>query len=139
MIALFDHFCQTIDALRHFRRLMDLQLHPIDLFGQPIGIDMLLVIRIVIERGEDSRVIESLDEQSLMVKIRETHGAVETVHAMLLAPRSYRIEQCMTNLQVVDKIEPTEAHMLESPFLVSPMIDDTGYTPHGFAIPIGHP
>ena len=118
---------------------IDLKLYPVCLFDQAVGFYMADVVRVVIERSHDSGVFVSLKEQALMVKIRKADRSVEAVHATLFAPSRYGVEERFGDLEVIDEIEPSETHVLESPFLVRATVDDAGDASDGFVISVRHP
>ena len=139
MVALFDHLRQPLDTLGHCLGRKHLEFDPIRLFGQPVCLHVLDVVRVVVQRSHDSEVFVALQEQSFVVKIREPDRSVETVHATLFAPCDDRVEQGFADLQIIDEIEPSEAHVLRVPFLVGFAVDDTGDASDGFAVTVRHP
>ena len=100
---------------------------------------MLDVVRIIIERRHHSGIFVSLEEQSLMVKIREADRSVESVHTAFFSPSRHGIQQRLADLHIINEVEPAETDMSESPFLVRFAVDDTGDTSDGFVIAERHP
>ena len=137
--TLFNDIRYTGHAFRTLLRREDTHLDPVRLFGQTIGIHMLDVIWVVIKRRQRSTVLISFEEQTLMVKIRKTYRTVQFIHTTFLTPGSNGVEQRFADLQIIDEIEPTEAHFLHAPMLIGTAVNDTADTSYGFTVPIGHP
>ena len=137
VIALAHKFVDTQYALgRIALRVSDLDLDPVVLLGESVSLNVLLVIREVLQRRHRREVLKSLDEQSLVIPIGEADRTVELCHAFAFAPCSNSIEQSTADLVVIDKIDPAEANLLNSPALVSNAVDDSGYASDNFTVAV---
>ena len=137
VIAFAHEFVDTQYALgRIALRVGDLDLDPVVLLGESVSLHVLLVIREVVQRRHRREVLESLDEQSLIIPVGEADRTVELCHAFAFAPCSNSIEQSTADLVVIDKIDPAETHFFDTPSLVGDTVDDSGYASDNFSVTI---
>ena len=95
---------------------------------------MLRIIGVVIDGGHRTQLVEALDEHSLRVEIREAQRTDDFCHSLLLGIVLYSLEQSAAHLDVIHKVDPTEANALSLPTLIGLMIDDCCYTTHHLSL-----
>ena len=84
------------------------------------------VVGVGVEARHRGVVVETLQQQALMVEIGKTYGTVQREHTSTAAPLGNAIQQSLKDSIIVYKVEPAEATLLDAPSLVCPMIYDAG-------------
>ena len=155
-VALFQEFLarelvhlQVIAAAYHLGNLSELlgnalghlhlALHPVVVFLETAYLLHVTGIVVVVIVGVGGGIFaESLDEHAFAVGIGKAHRTNHLVHAPLASPLGNGVEQRLRHLDIVDEIEPSEAHALGLPTLVGLAVDDGSHAPHGLSVAVGH-
>ena len=133
-------FCHQFGSACHsFRQSVHLihkhlKLKPVGLLPESVRLEMLHVVRIVVQDSHRHQVLVSFHHQALFVHVRQAHRTIHLGHSALLAPCGYSVQQSLAHLQVVDEIEPPEAQVMVMPMCVSLVVDQRCYTPYHFAV-----
>ena len=85
---------------------------------------MFRVVGIVVYGGHRSELVEAPSEHTFGVEVGEAERANHLVHALRLAVLLDGIQQCAAHVDVVDEVNPAEAHALPAPPLVGLVVDD---------------
>ena len=128
-IALPDHLRQFGKFIRHLLRHLHLHLQiVVILLETSDALHVLWIIRIVIVDVHRRELIESLYEHAFTIGVDESQGACHLRHALFASPVLDRLQQGCADLQVVDEIEPPEAHLMTVPSLIGTTIDNRCHT-----------
>ena len=138
IVTLLDHHRNLGVLLRHLIRHHDLELHILVIYLETLqGLDVLRIVREIVDGWHGSELVESPDEHSLRVHIGKSKRTYHILHAFLAAIFLHSIQKCLRNLTVVDEINPSEANGFLSPLIVCLMIDDCSDATCQFSIFIG--
>ena len=121
-------------AVRHYQLI----LHVVIVF-RPASqlLHVLRIVRIVVDGGHRAQLVEAFNEHTFRVHIGKAQRTHHLGHALLAPPLLDGLEQGSAHLEVVDKVNPSEAHTLALPPLISPMVDNSGNAPHYLPIAVG--
>ena len=87
-------------------------------------LDVLWIVRIIVDGRHSAQLVESPGEHSLWVHVGEAQWPHHILHALSLAIVFYGLHQGLGNLAVVDKVDPSEAYGFAAPLIVGLMIDN---------------
>ena len=124
VVALGDDGGAAAYPLGHLVGHIDPVFDPVVHLGHAQRLEMLPVIGIIVFQHEGTDVVEPFHDAAFIVKIRETEGAADLGHAMLLAEGDHRIDEAPGDLHVIDEIHPSEAHFGMVPVPVGNLVDD---------------
>ena len=82
--------------------------------------------------------VESLDEQTLLIEIGKAYGAVQLVHTLASTPFCYGVKKSLEYLVIINEIKPAEAALLDIPRLIGAMVDDAHDATNYFTITVCH-
>lgn len=112
---------------RSYLRHLDAVLQPVVVLLEELqSIHVLGIIRVIVVDVHGRFLVESFDEHSFTVHIGKAKWSYQFFHATLSAPPGCGIQQHTGNFQVIDEVEPSEAHLLLVPLVVGTMVDDGG-------------
>ena len=112
---------------RGYLRHLDAVLQPVVVLLEELqSIHVLGIIRVIVVDVHGGFLVESFDEHSFTVHIGKAKWPYQFFHATLSAPVGCGIQQHTGNFQVIDEVEPSEAHLLLVPLVVGTMVDDGG-------------
>ena len=73
-----------------------------------------------------------------MVEIRKAHWAIQAAHTPAPTPLGNSIQQSLEHIIVINKVEPSETALLNSPSLIGAVVDDAHYATYDLVVTIGH-
>ena len=109
-------------------------LHPIHCFLHTQCFKMLGIIGIVIDSGNGGQLVEAFNQSPFCIHIGEAQRPLQFSHSALLAPRFYRIDECLAHFFVVDEVDPTKANHFLIPSAISTVVNDSCYATYNFSI-----
>ena len=128
-VAAAYHLRHLRELLRHHLRYLDLALHVVVVLLEAAHpFHMLRIVGVVIVHVHRGQLIEALHEHTLTVGIDEAQRTSHLHHSPGLAPVLDSLQQSRRYLEVVDKVEPPEAHLMAVPALVGPAVDNRRHT-----------
>ena len=129
--ALRYHLCDACKLIRNLLRYPDHALHVVVVLAEAAhALDMLRVVAVVVMGIHRGQGVEALHEHSFAIGVGKAHRSYHLEHTPLGSPLLHGLYQCLAYCQIIDEIEPSEAHDPLSPSLVSLMVDDGGHTAH---------
>ena len=136
-VTALDQFGDLGELLGHLLGHLDLQLHVVVILLKPFhAFHVLRVVRIVIVDIHRGKLVETLDEHTLTVGVDKAQRTCHLRHAPFTAPVLYGLQQSGGDLEVVDEVEPAEAHLMTVPAPVGTIVDDGCHTTYDLLIPI---
>ena len=89
---------------------------------------MLRIVWIVVYGGLCTELVKSPCEHSLRIHIGKPKRSDDFFHTLFPAPCLNGRKQSLRHFDIVDEVDPSEAHTLLLPAVVCLMIDDGGYS-----------
>ena len=127
IVAALDELGRLGEFRRSYLRHLDAVLQPVVVLLEELqSIHVLGIIRVIVVDVHGGFLVESFDEHSLAVHIGKAKWPYQFFHATLSAPPGCGIQQHTGNLEIIDEVEPSEAHLLLVPLVVGTMVDDGG-------------
>ena len=120
----FDHLRHLLRNHRPFRG-EGLVLHVVDFLDEPVALEKGLVVGGVVQFRHRCKLVEPLDEEALLVEVREPVGPGEGGHPLFARQGDYRIEQRLGHIVVVDDVEPSEAHVVRPVLVVGGVAENS--------------
>ena len=137
VIAFLNHGCHLGEFLRNLIRHLNLQLHPVVLLREPAHLlHVLLIVREVMVRVHRSHIVESAYLKSLTVHIGKAERTDYILQSASPAILLHLVDEGSRNLNVVNEVKPSEAHSLQTPCLVSTLVDYSSNTSHRLPVTI---
>ena len=102
LVTLHHKLAQLLDVAVVFFWNSKLALVPVHFFCVSVGLDKLLVIRIVVLLFERRVLCETINQQALPLQVREAQGTVSGVHTSLNSPGLDSLEKSVGNFLVVN-------------------------------------
>ena len=99
---------------------------------------MLRIVGIVVGSSLSAELVVAFEEHSFGVHVGESERTNDFLHSFLLAVVFYSLEQGCRHLDVVDEVDPSEAHRLALPLLVGAVVDDGSHTTYHLAVAERH-
>ena len=138
VVAALHELGDTRVFLRHFVGHVHVVLHVVVvLFPSAHLLDVLGIVRIIVDGGHGAEFVESPREHAFRVHVGESQRSHHFLHAVLAAEVLNGLEQGGAHLDVVDEVDPSESDRLPSPFLVGPLVDDGCHAAGQFSVFIG--
>ena len=139
VIALHHHLGYLAELLGHALLGNDeLVFHIVvvlDEATQPF--DVLGIVRIIVDSGHCTQLVEALDQHALRIHIGKAQGTYYLGHALGTPPLLDSFEQGPAHLNIVDEVNPAETYTIALPTVVGTMIDDACYATHHPVVLIG--
>ena len=101
-------------------------LYPVHFLAESQLLEMYAVVGEIIKSGYRRLPVEALHQQSLLVHVGEAPRPVHGLQPLLAAPFGHGINQCLSDLDVVYHVQPSEADILLVPVGVGVVVDDAG-------------
>ena len=137
VIALLNHGCHLGEFLRNLIRHLNLQLHPVVLLREAAHLlHVLLIVCEVMVRVHRSHIVKSANLKSLTVHIGKAERTDYILQSASPAILLHLVDEGSRNLNVVNEVKPSEAHSLQTPCLVSTLVDDSSNTSHRLPVTI---
>ena len=137
IVALAYHLGNLVEFLRHHFRHFHPIFHIVIVFDKSFQllhvVDIIRVVVVDIHRGI---FIESFNQHAFTIHISKSERPSYFIHAFLASPLHDSIHQCTAHASIIDKVEPSETHLLAVPSLISPMVDDGCNASHN--LPVSH-
>ena len=89
---------------------------------------VLRIIRVIIDGCHGTQLIKTKSKHTLRIEIGKAKRTDHLLHSMRLTIILHCLEECTTNLNIIDEIDPSETYALGLPLLVGTMVDDSSYT-----------
>ena len=138
VVALHDHLRNLHHLLRHQFGHEDFELHVVVvLFPSAETFHVLGIVRVVVDGGHRAELVETEGQHALGVEVGEAQRANHFLHALAAAEVGHGIEQRTAHLDVVDEVNPTEAHALAFPLLVGAVVDDGSHATSQLPVLVG--
>ena len=137
-VALLHHLGYLVElmvfALGHFYA----KLHIVVVLAEATySLDVLRIVRVIVVDIHRRQFVETIHQHTLAVGIDEAQRPCHMGHTALTSPLLDCFEQCRRHLQVVDEVEPAEAHLMTVPALVGTVVDDGCHTSHHLTLAQG--
>ena len=87
-------------------------LNPVGILDESQALQVLGIIRIVVDAAAGAHTVKALDEHTLGVHVGETQWAGQVLHAFGLAPFGDCVDEGVNDLGIVDKVDVTESGLL---------------------------
>ncbi len=100
---------------------------------------MLRIVRIIIYCSHCSRLVETESQHTFVIKVGKPERPDHRIHAVFASPLSNGVKQSFGNFVIVNKVNKSETHILQSCTAVNQPVYNTGYAAHRFAVAICHP
>ena len=131
VVSAFYHLCCLGKLLGCHLRNLDAIFHPVVVFLESSqSLDVLRIIRIVVDNIGCGKTVEAFDKHSLTIHIGKTKWSYHFGHSMFTAKLLHRLQQGTRHILVVNEVEPSEANLLLLPLFVGAMIDDGSHSSH---------
>ena len=135
--ALLDDGGHARPALGHLLGNGDDVLDPVGVLGEAHLVQIIVIIRMVVDQRHGAQLVVALDEHALGVEIRKAQRAHDRLHPELAAELVDLVHQGLGHLLVLDEVIPAEAHLLVVPLLVGLAVDDGGHAADQLAVLVG--
>ena len=100
---------------------------------------MYAVVGKIIKSGYRRLPVEALHQQALLVHVGEAPGSVHGLQTFLTTPFGHGIHQCLSDLDVVYHIQPSETDILLVPVGVGVVVDDAGDASYYLSVLVSQP
>ena len=138
IVALLYHHRYLGVLLRYGIRYHDLELHILVIYLKTLqGLDVLRIIRVIVDGRHGTQLIETPGKHSLRVHIGKSKRTYHILHTFLFTILFHSIQQSLRNLTVVNEVNPSESDGFLSPLIVCLMVDDSSNATCQLSILIG--
>ena len=120
-----------------FFREFNANFYPIDIFGKSQSLNVLDIVRMVVNQRHGTHAVVSFHQHTFRVKIGESKRAHNVFHASFAAKFFYFGYQSGGHLFIIDKVKPTEADFFVIPLLVGQIVYNGSYASDTFSVTIG--
>ena len=136
VVALHDHLRNLAELLGHaLLRHVELVLHVVVVLLVALHLlHQLGVVGVVVFGGHAGELVEAVGEHALGVHVGEAERSDDFLHLVASAEVLDGSEQGPHHVDVVDEVEPSEAHRRPLPLLVVAPVDDGGHAAHHLAV-----
>ena len=129
VVAFLHHLGNLRVLLRSFFGYFKIILHIVVVFHPAAQLlHVLRIIRIVVTGRHRAEPVKAPRQHTLGVHVGKAQRSYDILHALLPAIVLYGLEQGIRHIQVVDEVNPAEAHVLLLPLLVGFVVDDGSHT-----------
>ena len=98
---------------------------------------VLRIVRIVVDGGHGAQLVETFNQHTFRVHVRETQWTDHLRHTFLTPPLLNGIKQRLGHFYVVNEVYPAETYALAVPPFIGAMVDDGGNTTDNLAFAVG--
>ena len=99
---------------------------------------MFRVIRIIVDSGHRTQLVETLDEHAFRIHIGKAEGTNNLCHSLLASPVLNGLKKSPAHLDIIDEVDPSKTNALAFPFLIGSLIDNACDASYELAILICH-
>ena len=117
-------------------RYVDFVFHPVGVFLEAQLFHVYRIVRVVVDSGHGTKLIESFDQHSFRIEIGKSERAGNMSHAPFFSPVFHCFDECGRYFGIVDKVYPSETNVLTFPLFVRLIIDNCSYTSYNFIVPV---
>ena len=118
-------------------RYVDFVFYPVGIFLETEFLHVYRIVGMVVDGCHGAELVESFDQHTFCVEVGKSERSDNVSHAPFLPPIFYGSYQCGGYFRVVDEINPSETDVLGTPFFVSAVVDDSGYTTYYLIVLVG--
>ena len=138
-VALTNHLGNLGKLVGNFLGNLDAHLHIVVVFHKPFHLlHVLRIIGIVIVHVHGTQLVEAVNHHAFTVCINKAQRTSYLVHTLLTPPLLDSSKQCLADFNIIDEVEPAEAHLMAIPTLVGSAIDDGCYAPYHLSVTESH-
>jgi len=112
-----------------------LVFYPFGVFPESHAGEELRVVGMVVEAGDGTDLVESVDEHPFRVKISESQRTVYRLHATFPSPLFDGLYEGFGHFEILDEVDESEPDTGFTGLAVADMVDDGDDASYGFAVP----
>ena len=122
--------------LGHFLGDVDLALRPVYGLLHTPALNVLGIVVVIVDGSHRRELVKSLNEHALGVEVGKAKRTLNVGHAAVKSPLANGVEKGAAHFVVVDEVNPSEAHHLLIPRLISAVVNDCCNAPYECAIAV---
>ena len=136
IIPFHHHFGHLAELFRHtLLGHNELEFHIVVVFLPAAHLlNMLRIVRIVIDGCHCTQFLKTLDEHTLWVHICKAQRTNHLRHAFRATPLCHSLQQGFRHLNVVDKVYPSKTYAVALPLFVGTTVNDSGNASYNLSI-----
>ncbi len=133
-----DYFCDSLHLFRQSFGNGDAEFYPVSVLAIAHFIHVLRIVWVIVDGSHGAHLVKALHEHTLVIHVREAHGAYHVGHSAVTCPLLGGIEERAAHFWVIDKVYEAEPGFLPSGFSVEHPVDYCGDAPYWLSVAVCH-